>query len=101
MNSLSFYLIRINCTYWRVDVYIMYGVVLHGFAARIDGRLDDRIQDARVAARGSDEADAGAIRVRAFNKRISAVLHEFVGQRHVGRRGHRSILAHDLERGDA
>ena len=43
----------------------MYGVVLQGFAARIDGRLDDRIQDARVAARGSDEADAGAIRVRA------------------------------------
>ena len=76
-------------------------VVLQRAPARLDGSLDNRFQDARVAARGSDEADAGATRVRAFNKRISAVQHEFVGQRLVGLRGHRSILAHDLERGDA
>ena len=76
-------------------------VVLQRAPARLDGSLDNRFQDARVAARGTDEADAGATPVVAFNKRISAALDEGGGQLLIGRVGHRSTLAHDVERSDA
>ena len=76
-----------DCVVWykiKNEFPYVGGVILERVLHRFDGSADDRIQDARVAARGRGEADVRAIRVGTINPRISAKQHEFVGQVLVG-----------------